>query len=98
VPNVLFCLFAIGYACSVLDVRMMRYLAASWVKPLVAVCVPVGVWWWVTPAEPTWTAIASGIGLGLVPFALIVAGMEFAPRLAARRARTKSFLPLPVAR
>jgi O-antigen/teichoic acid export membrane protein len=84
VPNVLFCLFAIGYACSVLDVSIRRYLAASWLKPLAAVWVPVAVWWLVTPAEPTWSAIAMGVALGLVPFAAVVVGMEV--RL--RRART----------
>jgi O-antigen/teichoic acid export membrane protein len=89
VPNVLFCLFAIGYACFVLDVSVGRYLRASWLKPLVAVCVPVAVWWFVAPAEPTWSAIAWGIGMGLVPFALVVAGMELAPRLAASRLRLR---------
>ena len=45
VPNVLFCLFVIGYACFVLDVRAARYLLASWLQPLAAACVPAVVWW-----------------------------------------------------
>ena len=36
VPNVLFCLFAIGYACAVLEVRFLHYLLSSWAKPLAA--------------------------------------------------------------
>ena len=87
VPNVLFCLFAIAYACRVLDVSTGRYLARSWSKPLAAVCVPVAVWWSSPPAEPTWAAIALGVGVGLVPFAAVVVGMEFGTKLAARAAR-----------
>ena len=82
----MFCLFAIGYACFVLEVNIGRYLLASWLRPLAAVVVPVAVWWAVTPAEPTWVAIAVGIGLGLVPFAAVVVGMEFGARLTKRLA------------
>ena len=87
VPNVLFCLFAIGYACFVLEVSVGRYLLSSWLKPLAAVVVPVAVWWAVTPAEPTWGAIATGIGLGLVPFVAVVIGIEFGTKLTSRIAR-----------
>ncbi|MFO0825436.1 MAG: polysaccharide biosynthesis C-terminal domain-containing protein [Gemmataceae bacterium] len=85
VPNVCFCLFVIGYACFVLEVRPLRYMIASWLKPLCAACVPAAVWWCVTPADATWLGIALGIATGLVPFALTVAAMELAPRLGANR-------------
>ncbi|MCE9566653.1 MAG: polysaccharide biosynthesis C-terminal domain-containing protein [Planctomycetes bacterium] len=85
VPNVLFCLFVICYACYVLEVGATRYLLTSWLKPLVASCVPAAVWWFVTPAEATWLGIAVGIATGLVPFAIVVAGIEMIPRLAATR-------------
>jgi O-antigen/teichoic acid export membrane protein len=85
VPNVLFCLFVIAYACRVLGVGVGRYLLAGWVKPLAAAGVPGAVWWFVTPADAAWGAIAQGIGVGLVPYALVVALIEFAPRLAATR-------------
>ncbi|MBA4062379.1 MAG: hypothetical protein C0501_01485 [Isosphaera sp.] len=75
VPNVLFCLFVIGYACRVLDLGAVRYLAASWLKPLAAACVPAAVWA-ATSAEATWVGIASGIAAGLVPFAVVVAAIE----------------------
>jgi O-antigen/teichoic acid export membrane protein len=100
VPNVLFCLFVISYACSVLDVRVRRYVAASWAKPLAAACVPTAVWWFVTPVEATWGAIALGIGVGLVPYAAVIAVVELTPRLAmlrrsVRRAATRSALAVP---
>ncbi len=90
VPNVLFCLFAIGYACFVLDVGVGRYLLTGWLKPLVAACVPAAVWWFATPVDSTWSAIGMGIGMGLVPFVLVVVGIEGAPLLAASRRRGRS--------
>jgi O-antigen/teichoic acid export membrane protein len=98
VPNVLFCLFAIGYACFVLEVGFARYFLASWLKPLAAVCIPATVWWFVTPTEATWSEIARGIATGLVPFVVIVALIEVAPRVAAtRRGARTSRAPLRVA-
>jgi O-antigen/teichoic acid export membrane protein len=86
VPNVLFCLFAIGYACFVLDVSIGRYLLASWMKPVIAAGVPTVIWWFATPVEASWRTIGLRIGMGLMPYALIVVGLEGAPILAARRA------------
>ena len=76
-PNVLFCLFAIAYACRVLDVPITRYLLGAWLRPALAACVPAAVWWVVAPVEPRWSAIASGVTVGLVPYAAVVAGIEF---------------------
>jgi O-antigen/teichoic acid export membrane protein len=89
VPNVLFCLFAIGYACRTLAVGAGRYLLTAWLRPLAAAAVPMAIWWLVTPADATWVAIATGIAVGLAPYAVVVAGVEFGPRLAARRRRTR---------
>ena len=83
-PNVLFCLFAIGYACSVLDVGIRRYLFASWLGPLAAALLPALLWWMATPVEASWGAIAIGIGAGLAPYALFVAGIELAHRVKLR--------------
>src|SRR5262249_42034745 len=44
VPNVLFCLFVITYACRVLAVGAAHYLLAGWLRPLLAACVPAAVW------------------------------------------------------
>jgi O-antigen/teichoic acid export membrane protein len=84
VPNVLFCLFAIGYVCVVLEVSIGRYLLTSWTRPLVATGLPMVIWWLATPVESTWGAIAQGIGIGLVPYILVVMSIELAPRLAHR--------------
>ncbi|MBN9119475.1 MAG: oligosaccharide flippase family protein [Planctomycetes bacterium] len=76
VPNVLFCLFVIAYACYTLDVRAKTYLFASWLKPLCCACAPALIWWVLAPAEPTWPSIALGIAAGLGPYACAVLGLE----------------------
>jgi O-antigen/teichoic acid export membrane protein len=80
VPNVLFCLFVIGYACHTLGVSLRDYLFASWLKPLVCACVPAVVWRVMTPAEPAWVAIAFGVAAGLIPYAGCVLCAEVLPR------------------
>ena len=80
VPNVLFCLFVIGYVCRTLDVGTLRYLRASWLKPLCAACVPLAVWGFVAPVEAKWTAITFGVVVGLVPFVAGVLLLELSPR------------------
>jgi len=84
-PNVLFCLFAIGYACWTLDVSTGRYLRASWLQPVLAACVPTAVWWFRAPAEPTWLSIAASILAGLLPYAVVVGLVEFRHRLVRKR-------------
>ena len=90
VPNVIFCVFVIAYACRTLEVGASRYLFASWLKPLCAACVPAVLWLLVTPADPTWEGIAVGLAVGLVPYALAVTLMETALRIG-------SFMRLPPA-
>ena len=86
VPNVLFCLFVIGYACRTLEVGAGRYLVAAWLRPVCAACVPAAVWWFTTPAEPTWIAVGVGIACGLAPYALAVAVIEsYSPPFTAGR-------------
>ena len=87
VPNVIFCVFVIAYACRTLEVGASRYLFACWLKPLCAACAPAVVWLLVTPAEPTWDSIAVGLAVGLVPYALAVTLMEAAFRPDALRGR-----------
>lgn len=81
VPNVCFCLFAIGYTCRSLDVPAGRYLLQSWAKPLALASVPAAIWWLATPVAATWFAIAQGIAIGLVPYGMSVAVVEVLPRL-----------------
>jgi O-antigen/teichoic acid export membrane protein len=87
VPNVLFCLFAIAYACRTLSLGGREYLAASWLKPACAACVPAVVWSVTGGAEPTWPGIARGIAAGLGPYALVVVVLE---RLAAAWATARA--------
>ena len=92
VPNVLFCGFVIGYACRVLEVPAGRYLRA-WLRPACAAVVPAVVWWFVTPVAPAWLAIGGGIAAGLVPYAVVVGGIEFASRLTqSRRDERRQFV------
>jgi len=93
-PNVLFCLFAIGYACRVLDVSAVRYVRTAWLRPLAAASAPAA-WWALNSSEGTWLGIATGIGLGLIPYTLAVAIAErgfqrIRGRLAAMRWRGPS--------
>jgi hypothetical protein len=58
-----------------LGVTLGDYLRV-WVKPLACALVPLGVWLAVGAVSPAWGAIAAGIGLGLAPYVLLVAGAE----------------------
>ncbi len=80
VPNVLFCVFVIGYACRTLDVSVFCYLRTSWLKPLCAATVPAIVWSFVTPVEATWLTISFGVVGGLAPFVAVVMMLELGPR------------------
>ena len=84
VPNVLFCLFVIAYACTVLEVSASRYLKA-WLWPACAMVVPALVWWFMTPADATWLGIGVGIIAGLMPYAGAVALIEVIPDILAPR-------------
>jgi O-antigen/teichoic acid export membrane protein len=75
VPNVLFCLFVIAYACRTLTLGLWDYLRASWLKPLCAAGAP-GLVWLMVSAEPTWPSIALGIVAGLAPYGCAVLVLE----------------------
>jgi O-antigen/teichoic acid export membrane protein len=97
IPNVSFCLFAIGYSCRVLDVRASQYFLRGWLKPLGLASLPAAIWWFASPAQATWPSIASGIGLGLLPYFLGLASIEVAPRfvLTSNLFRRPRALPQP---
>jgi O-antigen/teichoic acid export membrane protein len=95
VPNVLFCLFVIAYACRTLEVGTRTYLFASWLRPLCAACVPAAVWLAVIPAEATWLSIAGCVLAGLVPYACVVGAVEWFAA-SRRRARGSSLRVLQV--
>jgi O-antigen/teichoic acid export membrane protein len=96
-PNVLFCLFAIGYSCHVLNVTIGRYLLHAWLLPLALACLPAAIWWFVTPVSASWMEIGMGIAIGLLPYTLCVAALEVAPRFAlfVNGIRHRQALPRP---
>jgi O-antigen/teichoic acid export membrane protein len=74
-PNVLFCLAVIGYTVRVLGVSVRSYVTA-WAPPFAAAVAPTLIWAG-APASATWGGIASGLLTGLVPWAVIVFGIEW---------------------
>jgi O-antigen/teichoic acid export membrane protein len=76
VPNVLFCLFAIGFACRTLAISPGNYLKGAWLKPLAAAGLPALIWWFTTPVAASWGAIAAGVAGGLTPYAIVVLALE----------------------
>ena len=76
VPNVLFCVAVIGFTARQLGATVGDYLSA-WVRPVMAGVVPAAVWFAAGPVEPTWWAVGRGIALGLAPFGIAVAAIEF---------------------
>lgn len=81
VPNLLFCVVVIGHACRVVGVSGWEYLAA-WRKPMLAGLVPAVVWLLIGSVEPNWSAIGTAIGVGLVPYAIVVTAIEWGRKIA----------------
>jgi O-antigen/teichoic acid export membrane protein len=80
VPNALFCVFTIAYACRVLEIPVREYARRCWLKPLCAALAPAAVWLLLPAADPTWGAIVLGACAGLGPYAVAVLALEFAPK------------------
>lgn len=75
IPNLMFCVFVIGYACRTLGLGWREYLGATWIRPLGVVIVPIAIWssgWNVAG----WGSLALAILAGLMPYALAVAALE----------------------
>jgi O-antigen/teichoic acid export membrane protein len=78
VPNALFCVFAIGYACRLVGIDVRTYLRRSVALPLTAATLLTAGWW---AAQSTWPASGWGglIALGaagLACYASLVALLE----------------------
>lgn len=75
IPNLVFCAFVIAYACRILGVGWREYVSATWIRPLAMAIAPIAIWlsdWTVTG----WGSLALALGAGLLPYALLVAGLE----------------------
>jgi O-antigen/teichoic acid export membrane protein len=84
VPNVLFCLAVLVYTIRLIKVDVRVYLIA-WLKPLLAMVVPLVVWLALGEALPTWSSLVRTIGMGLLPYAVVVGLMERFGRASAPR-------------
>lgn len=85
VPNVLFCACVIGYTTRVLGASATEY-GKAWLRPMIAITVPMAVWFMLGTPEATWTGIGIAIAAGLLPYGVIVALVEL-PRLLASNQR-----------
>ena len=84
IPNLIFCVVVIAYTRRLLAVPVGVYLREGWSRPVLAGALPMGIWLTIGPADATWPAIATGIAAGLVPYTVLVAGLEV-PAQAIRR-------------
>jgi O-antigen/teichoic acid export membrane protein len=78
IPNLLFCLFAIGYVCRLLEVSGRDYARKAWLLPLTASAVLLIIWssaWTATG----WLTLGRAIGAGLLPYAMLIMLIEKAP-------------------
>lgn len=84
-PNLLFSVAVLVYTIRTIEVNRREY-GLAWVKPMLAMIVPVATWLAIGRADPTWPSLARTIGIGLLPYAAVVAAMERYGRVTAPRA------------
>jgi len=81
VPNVLFCIVVIVYVGRMLNVNLLEYLR-EWLRPVVAVLVPISIWLMLGEPAANWWEIFSRGSIGMLAYGLTVAIWEFGlPRL-----------------
>lgn len=96
IPNLLFCVFVIVYACSILNVGWREYLRETWLRPMLVASIPLAIWlagWNVVG----WASMALAIAAGLAPYALAILAVEHQFRFAAKRVSFESgpIVPAP---
>jgi O-antigen/teichoic acid export membrane protein len=75
-PNLAFCMFAIGYTARLLAVKWRAYFSSSWLKPLAVASVPALVWLGLDVPIRGWADFGSALLAGLAPYVLIVLSAE----------------------
>jgi len=73
IPNVVFCAWVVGYTLRHLELSVWEY-AKVWVRPCVAITVPLLVWM-IVPLDvdaPTWSGILQAGAIGMIPYSLVV--------------------------
>jgi O-antigen/teichoic acid export membrane protein len=93
VPNVLFCLFVIGFTLRTLGISLRDYLRIGWRKPMLANLLPLAIWLTLGEPGPAWPAIGFGIVAGLLPYGLLVGGIEFRQKILAKLDRISPIVP-----
>jgi O-antigen/teichoic acid export membrane protein len=77
IPNLLMCVWVIGYTARMLGVSAGRYLGDCWLRPLVAASVPLIVWLSADVSVTGWGSLAVAIAMGMVPYGLVALAVEF---------------------
>jgi peptidoglycan biosynthesis protein MviN/MurJ (putative lipid II flippase) len=72
VPNLVMNLWVIGYTARRLGLPWRRYVADGWLRPLVTATVPAAIWLLADVNATGWVNLATAIGMGLVPYGLVV--------------------------
>jgi O-antigen/teichoic acid export membrane protein len=75
VPNVLFCLFVLGFTLKQLNISWRNY-SAAWLRPLALMILPVTIWFSLGEAEVSWPSIFGKGIAGLIPYFVAVAVTE----------------------
>jgi O-antigen/teichoic acid export membrane protein len=91
VPNLLMCVWVIGFTARELGVSWRRYLGDGWSRPLIVATVPLAVWLLVDVNATGWGGLALAIGMGLIPYAVAVLAAE--GRLGIRRSGSPAGTP-----
>jgi len=74
-PNVLFCLFVLGFTLKKLRIPMRTY-AGAWLKPLALLTIPITVWLSLGEATPDWPSLFGKGFAGMIPYAMAVCIVE----------------------
>jgi O-antigen/teichoic acid export membrane protein len=75
-PNLVMCLWVIGHAGRGLGVPVRAYVNEAWLRPVVAAALPLVVWLCVGWPITGWATLFAAILVGLVPYAVTIAGLE----------------------
>ena len=76
-PNLVMCLWVIHHTARGLDVSARRYVGQSWLRPMAASLAPLALWLLTGWAINDWTSLIAAIGVGLLPYAVVVWMSEF---------------------
>jgi O-antigen/teichoic acid export membrane protein len=82
VPNLLMCLWVIGYTSRGLGVSWRQYVSDGWSRPMILATIPLAVWLLADVSVAGWGDLSLAIGMGLLPYglALLVAEGKLGPR------------------